>query len=94
MGVIPNMEVGMKNEQKILVQRIKELCKERGMSYYVLSYRSSVPMSTLENIMKGNSKNPGIFTIMKICEGLEISAKDFFDTDDFSELFADIDVEK
>ena len=94
MGLIPNMEVDMKSEQKILVKRIKQLCEERGISYYVLSYRSSVPMSTLENIIKGISKNPGIFTIMKICEGLEISAKDFFDTDDFSELFADMDAEK
>ena len=84
----------MNAQQKILIERIKGLCKERGISYYVLSYRSSVPMTTLAHILNGRSKNPGVFTIMKICEGLEVSVKEFFDTDDFSDFLADIDIEK
>lgn len=70
-------------EQKILAERIEELCRERGISYYVLSYKSSVPLTTLMHIMDYSTKNPGLFTISKLCSGLEISLKDFFDSEKF-----------
>ena len=37
----------------------------------------------LKNIVYGNSRNPGIVTIKLICDGLEISLYDFFDSDVF-----------
>ena len=60
--------------------RIKELCKERGLSQYGLHKRSGVPQSTLSTII--NCKFPGmkIRIIYEICEGLEISLNDFFDS--------------
>lgn len=45
--------------------------------------------STLKNILNGNSKNPGIVTIKIICDGLNITIKDFFN----SEIFDDIEQE-
>ena len=69
----------IKEQQKILVDRINSLCKEKGFSYYLLSYRSTVPLTTLLHIVDGSTKNPGIFTIIKICEGLEVTLKEFFD---------------
>lgn len=76
----------MEKEQKILVRRIKELCKERNISSYSLSYISTVPVTTLSHIMDGSTKNPGIFTIMKLCDGLGVSLTEFFDTEEFEEL--------
>lgn len=73
-------------EQKVLAARIKELCDQKRVSYYVLSYKSTVPMTTLMHIMNCTTKNPGIFTIMKLCEGLNISVEDFFDCDEFRSL--------
>ena len=73
----------MDKQQKILIDRIDKLCKERNYSYYTLSYKASIPLTTLIHIMEGDSKNPGIFTIMKICDGLGVSLTDFFDTDEF-----------
>ena len=58
----------MKNYQKILKNRIDELCRERNYTYYTLSYKASIPLSTLMNIMNGESKNPGVVTIIKICD--------------------------
>ena len=66
-----------------LANRIKYLCKQKCISYYMLSYMSTVPMTTLMHIMDGSTKNPGLFTISKICGGLRISLKDFFDTQEF-----------
>ena len=78
----------------ILKDRIDELCEERQMSYYVLSYKASIPMSTMVHIMDGTSKNPGIFTIMKICDGLGVTLKEFFDTKEFEEAMIESRDEK
>ncbi|WP_343205477.1 MULTISPECIES: hypothetical protein [unclassified Dehalobacter] len=36
--------------------------------------------------MNDESQNPGIVTIKKLCDGLNISLSDFFNTDDFRNL--------
>ena len=74
------------DEQKKLVNRIDHLCQEQGISYYKLSYRSAVPITTILHIIDGSTKNPGIFTIMKICNGLNITVRDFFDAEDFIDI--------
>lgn len=83
-----------KKAQKILVERIDGLCKEKDMSYYALSYKSTIPLSTLIHIMDETTKNPGIFTIMKICDGLGVSLPEFFDTQEFEEAVIDTRDEK
>lgn len=72
--------------QEVLTDRIIELCNERGMTYYKLSYESTVPLSTVTNILNGKTNNPGVFTIMKICDGLDISLEEFFATEEFHKL--------
>ena len=84
----------MKKEQRILVNRIAQLCQNKGYSYYKLAYKASIPFSTLINIVEGKSKNPGIFTIMKICDALEVSLRDFFDTKDFELIVQEVDGEE
>lgn len=71
------------SHHKKLAGRITYLCQQQGISYYALSYRSAVPMTTIMHIIDGSTKNPGVFTIIKICCGLNITIKDFFDADDF-----------
>ena len=41
-------------------------------------------------MLNSKSKNPGIVSIKKICDGLEISLKEFFDTDVFDSLEQEI----
>lgn len=71
------------NEREKIAKRIVNLCKEKGMSYYKLSYCSAVPMTTLMHIINCRTQNPGVLTLSKICSGLNISIKDFFDTEEF-----------
>lgn len=73
-------------EQKILAERIKVLCQERKMSYYSLSYKSTVPITTIMNIVHCITKNPGIFTIIKLCDGLGITIQEFFNTEEFKNI--------
>ncbi len=74
----------------LVVKRIYELCKEREITPNALSYMAGVSQSTIKSILNGESKNPGIVTIKKLCDGLEISIVDFFDTEDFRNIEQEI----
>ena len=74
----------------IVVERILFLCKEQGITPNGLSYASGVPQSTIKSILNGESKNPGIATIKKLCDGLNINIVDFFDTTEFRNLEQEI----
>ena len=81
--------IDQKKARKILVKRIDDLCKEKDISYYALSYKSTIPLTTLMHIMDETTQNPGVFTIMKICDGLGVSLQEFFDTEDFEQAVID-----
>ncbi|MCL2580779.1 MAG: helix-turn-helix transcriptional regulator [Oscillospiraceae bacterium] len=70
--------------------RIIELCTAKRWPINAVANYSGVPPSTMKNIVGGQSKNPGIVTIKKICDGLEISLTEFFDTDTFRNLEQEI----
>lgn len=72
--------------QDMLVERINNLCKERRMSYYALSYESAVPMTTLMHIVDKTTMNPGVLTIGRLCDGLGITLKEFFDSPEFENI--------
>lgn len=72
--------------QDTVVERINNLCKEKRMSYYALSYASAVPMTTLMHIVDKTTVNPGVITLSKLCDGLGITLKEFFDTPEFDDF--------
>jgi DNA-binding Xre family transcriptional regulator len=61
--------------------RIKDLAKERNISMYRLCTMSGVPQTTV--ITMTRSSTVKLSTIYGICEGLEISLKEFFDSPRF-----------
>ena len=61
-------------------KRIVELCKERGYTQYALSMKSGVPQSTLSTIINCTFGSMKLRIIYEICEGLEISISEFFDS--------------
>ena len=72
--------------RKILAKRVNELCKERELTYEELSAKSDVPLEVVLQIVDGSIKSPGIFIIDKICRGLDISLRSFFDTEEFRNI--------
>ncbi len=66
--------------------RIKKLCNERNITINKLATLSGITQSTLDNIMKGNSKTPTLQTIVYLCDGFNIQLKDFFNDDIFLDL--------
>jgi len=69
-----------------VAKRILQLCRERGITPNGLSYIAGVSQSTIKSILGGESKNPGIVTLKKLCDGYEITLAEFFDTKEFNEL--------
>lgn len=70
-------------------ERIAELCEEKHITINKLTNISGITQSTLNNIMSGRNNSTTISTIQKICDGLEITVTDFFD----SPLFLGIEQE-
>lgn len=71
-------------------ERIEQLTNERGINFCKLATISGIPYTTVKSIIYSQSNNPGISTIKKICDGLEITIADFFDTEIFRNLEQEI----
>lgn len=52
-------------------------CRDRGLSLPALARVAGVPLSTLKNIVGGNSANPGILTLAALCDGLGVDLAEF-----------------
>lgn len=77
------------NVKQAVEKRIIELCDERNIAVNTLANISGVAPSTIYSMLNTKSQNPGVVSIKKICDGLEISVREFFD----SELFDDLEQE-
>ena len=77
------------NIKEAVAKRILDLCAERNIAVNALARVSGMPPSPVYSMLNEKSKNPGVVSIKKICDGLEISIRDFFD----SELFDDLEQE-
>lgn len=71
-------------------QRIRELCTQRNITINKLSTICGITQSTINNIFSRENTKPTVSTIKKICDGLEITLSDFFDTDYFNSLEQEI----
>lgn len=77
--------------QEAVCERIRQLMKEQNITINRLAERSGIHHSTLDTMLAERSptKNTGITTIKKICQGLEIQFGTFW----ASSLFDDEELE-
>lgn len=73
---------------KAISTRIINICKEKDISINKLANSSFLTQSTLQSIVVGDSNNPKLLTISRVCYGLEITLEEFFSDD----IFKDIDL--
>jgi transcriptional regulator with XRE-family HTH domain len=73
-----------------IANRIEGLCDEHNITINALSYKAGVANSTIKSIFYGKSKNPGVITIKKLCDALDISLIEFFDSAEFEGLDQEI----
>jgi DNA-binding Xre family transcriptional regulator len=74
------------NVSEAVAERFLELCAERNITVNKLATMSGVTQSTVNDIVNHKAKNIGIVTIKKLCDGLDMTISDFFDTERFREL--------
>ena len=75
---------------KATVDRLTELLLLKDFTVSGLAYRSGVSESTIKSILNGQSTNPGIVTIKKLCDGLDISVSEYFNSSVFTCLEQEI----
>lgn len=71
-------------------QRILDLCRQRGITVNRLATISGVTQSTVNNIVSGRNHSVTVATIKKLCDGLDITLRDFFDAAVFEDLEQEI----
>lgn len=70
--------------------RILTLCGERNISINKLATLCALPPSSVKNILYGKSQNPKLLTVKMICDGLDMTLAEFFDTETFNTLEPEI----
>ena len=70
---------------EIYRKRIRTLCEERGISIHRLATMSGVSQSTLDNIMRGLSKNPNVRTMHKVANAFNMTLAEFLDFEELNE---------
>ena len=76
--------------KEAIAQRIVDLCRERSLAINALANISGVSPSTIYSMLNEKSMNPGVISIKKLCDGLDISVRAFFDCDLFDDLEQEI----
>ena len=71
-------------------ERIINLCVKENITVNKLATISGITQSTINNITCGRNNSTTISTVKKICDGLEISIKDFFNSPLFDNLEQEI----
>ena len=70
-------------------KRIKFYLKEKNMNVWKLCKMSGIPCSTISTFMSGKTELLKIDTLLHICEGFNITLKDFFDNPIFNEVISE-----
>lgn len=78
------------NTKEAVAMRILDLCEQRGIAVNALAAVSGVSPSTVYSMLNEKSQNPGVVSIKKLCDGLDISIREFFDCDLFDDLEQEI----
>jgi transcriptional regulator with XRE-family HTH domain len=73
-----------------VVTRFTNICKERGLKINELANLSGVTPSTAYSMFDSSRRDVSIITIKKLCDGLDLTLKEFFDSNEFSNLDQEI----
>lgn len=66
-------------------KRLTELLAERNMTQYQLYMKSGVPKSTIGNLVNCTYDSMKLRVLHELCQGMEISLSEFFDSPLFEE---------
>ena len=76
--------------KEAVAKRILQLCDERNIAVNTLANISGVSPSTVYSMLNEKSQNPGVVSLQKLCDGLDITLRQFFDSELFDNLEQEI----
>ena len=79
---------------ELYVKRIRKLCKDRKIAINKLATMSDVKQSTLDNIVRGLTKNPRVKTLHKIALAFGMTLAEFLDFVELNDYSFDDDTEE
>ncbi len=80
---------------EMLINRIKDLCRQRGgITIHRLAKMSSLRQSTLDNIIRGNTKDPRVSTLHHIALGFNMTLTEFLDFPELNDYVFDDEEEE
>lgn len=74
------------NAKEAVAKRITELCSEREMTVNAVANIAGISPSTIYSMLNHKSKNPGVVSLHAICYGLDITLREFFNSDIFDDI--------
>ena len=78
------------NTKQAVAKRILQICNHKEININSLANICGISPSTIYSMINNKSKNPGIVTIKKICDGFQITLGEFFNTKEFDDLEQEI----
>lgn len=69
----------------VIVKRLSDLCRERGITVNKLATLSGITQSTVENLMSGKTKNPKLKTLHKLAIGLNMTVSELLNFPEMNE---------
>ena len=70
-------------------KRINFLLKEKNMKLWDLSKAAGISLPTISDFLKNDTKNLRMDTMLHICEGFNITLKEFFDDSLFDDVISE-----
>lgn len=72
-----------------IIKRLTDLCIERNITINKLATLSGITQSTVDNLMKGKTKNPKLKTLHKLAIGLDMTVSELLNFLEMNETIFD-----
>ena len=72
-----------------VIKRLTALCAERDITVTKLATLSGITQSTVDNLMKGKTRNPKLKTLHKLAIGLDMTVSQLLDFPEMNEIAFD-----
>ena len=74
---------------EIITKRILTLCQKSNITINKLATLSGMQQSTINNIIQGNTKSPGLRTLHRISQGFGMTLSELLDFPEMNETIID-----
>lgn len=76
----------MDNDAKLISNRLYKFIEDKNLTINRLATLSGINQSSVNNLFDGSTKSPKIATVKALCDGLNISVRDFFDFPPYNQV--------